>query len=259
MVFKSFFRKITTRIYIFIICLILFVLELLVFGQKYYINISNENYKGSYVLVNSKKDITEELNKLHGIKKIYKGVMEDEIILIANSKLQEKEIMIPEYSEYKINDKIDLDIGDKTYNLVVKDYSLIVNEKVLNEMLQNYKDYTYAIDLKNWANNSSFVNKLSSKFDIDMVDAVVKKNNIDYENIIFWFNVFIGLNIVLFIIVLGITIYNVLEDEKKDILMYKALGFNKKKIIKLNIQKLLLLLIIALLFNTITAFILNLL
>lgn len=69
------------------------------------------------------------------------------------------------------------------------------------------------------------------------------------------FNIFIILNLVLFIIILLVTSFNILEDDKKTNLMYRALGFSKTKIITSSIIKIFLLFLLALLISVIIALI----
>lgn len=67
--------------------------------------------------------------------------------------------------------------------------------------------------------------------------------------------IFIILNLVLFIIILLVTSFNILEDDKKTNLMYRALGFSKTKIITSSIIKIFLLFLLALLISVIIALI----
>ena len=245
-VFKSFWRKKTTHIYFIIILFIQIVFGLFICGKSYYIKLNNSNYENSYIYLTSKEDITSELKKIRGIKWIEKGFSYDEEVFIKNSKVAKNEIIIPDQykQRYAVNSTLQVSINDNEYSFIVKGYVpnynlFLVNKEVINKVLSNAQEFVYVMDLKDWSKSEKIFHKLSTTFSGDIREEVIKKNNIQYDDIMIWLNVFIFLNILLFMIILVLTIINILEDEKKNVLMYRCLGFTKLKIISINILKLL--------------------
>lgn len=95
MIYKSFIRKKTTKIYLFIDILILTIFAILILGKNHYLKLYNENYQNSFLAVPYNTDNYTQLKEIKNILKIEIGVMEDNIFLISNSKLQENEIILP--------------------------------------------------------------------------------------------------------------------------------------------------------------------
>lgn len=248
MVYKSFFRKKTTHIYLFIIFLISFIFFLLLLGKNYYINIANKDYEGSYISIIDSKDLDDVLSRISGIKSIDKGITYEDITFISDNTLKENEIIIAELNkeEYPKNSYLTLN----NYNLIVvghqkKSNIFYLNSNTLNNIISNTKKTTYIIDLTNWADYNRISDKIIEKTEGFVGIHLNKESKVNYELVMLIFNIFIILNIILFIIILVVTIFNILEDEKKSSLMYRALGFTKLKIIKTNILKLIYLFILA--------------
>lgn len=263
MVYKSFFRKKTTHIYLFILFLLVFIFSLLIVGKQYYINVGNQDYNGSYLVLTTEKDIEKELKTISDIKNIRKGFYYEEVYFLESKiKLLENEIIIPKEYKQDISIKSEIEFGfnGTQYTFIVKDYNseykiFYINNSFFEELKKQTKTKAYILDIKNWANNENVVKKLSKNIDNDITIHINKESNINYENIIIFFNSFIILNIFLFLIVLIITIFNILEDEKKNNLMYRNIGFSQKQIIKTNILKVIFLLLLVFIFNSIIIYI----
>jgi len=200
-------------------------------------------------LVDSKNNGWEHLSD-EELENIFKFA--DEYMYYLNTSKTEKEI-VQNSKEILIKNGF-IDISEKE-NLQVGDKIFYINNSLFEELKKQTKTKAYILDIKNWANNENVVKKLSKNIDNDITIHINKESNINYENIIIFFNSFIILNIFLFLIVLIITIFNILEDEKKNHLMYRNIGFSQKQIIKTNILKVIFLLLIVFIFNSIIIYI----
>ena len=194
------------------------------------------------------KYLDDVLSRISGIKSIDKGITYEDITFISDNTLKENEIIIAELNkeEYPKNSYLTLN----NYNLIVvghqkKSNIFYLNSNTLNNIISNTKKTTYIIDLTNWADYNRISDKIIEKTEGFVGIHLNKESKVNYELIMLIFNIFIILNIILFIIILVVTIFNILEDEKKSSLMYRALGFTKLKIIKTNILKLINLFILA--------------
>jgi len=84
LIFKSFFRKKTTKVYLTLFSLLLFSIILLLSFKEYYVSLLKENYKESYLgLVADKK----EINKLKKMSDFFNenGIFD----IYTNSKIYE--------------------------------------------------------------------------------------------------------------------------------------------------------------------------
>lgn len=255
MIYKSFFRKKTTKIYLFIIILIISIFGVLTFGKNYYLELCNQDYEGSFIAVPYQKDIFYKIKEIKDITEIELGIYLDNKVMLKDKNLQRNEVIIPETMkyDYHINDNLNLELNNKEIPLVVKDftpgsYIIYLNEDLLNENVMD-NPQVYAIKIKNWLNYQKTTTKLEKMLNQETIFNVYKKNSIEYENIINIFNIFIVLNLILFFIILIITIFNILEDDKKINIMYQSLGFSKKEIIKSSFLKILILLFISLIIS----------
>ncbi|MCM1052673.1 MAG: hypothetical protein NC483_01670 [Ruminococcus sp.] len=256
MIYKSFFRKKTTKIYVFIITLILTAIFLLVINKNHYIELYNNNYKGSFISVASNKEDLDVIKKIKEVKIIGEGITIDNKIFMVDYNLKDSEVKISDfYSSSDFPDKIislelenyskDLDIiGSHEYSS-----SLFKISNSTMKEIASYGDKTYVLDLKDWTKDYKIRTKISELGEFDISASRKYKSNINYEPTIILTKIFIILSIILFAIILIVTIVNIFEDEKKKVILYRALGQNKKQIAKYSIIKLVLLFVISILLS----------
>lgn len=245
MILISFLRKKTSKIYFIIIFLVFLIFGILTIGRDYYLKRANDNYKGSFVIINNFDRYNLQKNK--NIKSVEDAVILDEVIFVEekDSNLKDYEIIIPENykDEYPKNSLLQY----ATYKFKVKDYYswpsdktiLIVNKTTLNNISEG--KISKIIDFKNWAYYDRTINNLKINTN-DYIIYLKRSSNIDYKSIIIIFNIFVYVSFVLFIIIGIITILNILNDEKRNNFLYKTIGYSKIDIFIINALKIIILL-----------------
>jgi hypothetical protein len=274
---KSFFRRKTTKLYIiiFIILSISFVVSSGL--KKYFIEFANSNYKGSLVYVNIGKEAQEKLNSINNISNIYQSVevkIENvEYIFINTSyinyedNLDKYDILVPNLyiNDIKIGDKINI---NDDIELTVKGYFdsssypfvIIANEELINYLIDNdIGKNAYTIVLENWLNRDDTFNELTTTFNLEYITMnIVYNHNVSLDFFVKVFNVLMNIIVLLFAIIFIATIYSIINDELKNQLLYKCMGYTKINLIKLISIKLLLILTISILSYIISTIIFNL-
>jgi hypothetical protein len=274
---KSFFRRKTTKLYIiiFIILSISFVVSSGL--KKYFIEFANSNYKGSLVYVNIGKEAQEKLNSINNISNIYQSVevkIENvEYIFINTSyinyedNLDKYDILVPNLyiNDIKIGDKINI---NDDIELTVKGYFdsssypfvIIANEELINYLIDNdIGKNAYTIVLENWLNRDDTFNELTTTFNLEYITMnIVYNHNVSLDFFVKVFNVLMNIIVLLFVIIFIATIYSIINDELKNQLLYKCMGYTKINLIKLISIKLLLILTISILSYIISTIIFNL-
>lgn len=259
LIYKSFFRKRTTRIYLIIYTLIILIICLLLSVRTILEKKQQELYYGSNILI-SVNDI-EKIENIKNIDKIYKAINVtigdyNEMIMIYDEKykVDNHYIVIPNiYKEqFKINDTINIYINNNRIELVIKDYDDIIGNsdivyvsEYIIEAYTNTQDNLYLITLKDWEKEDNVIKELN-KID-NITDINIRKNNSSnsYTTFIKILNVMLIVIMILFIVVLLITSFNIIEDEKKKNLVYYKIGYRKNKLKVYNFVKICLLIVLA--------------
>lgn len=260
LIFKSFFRKKTTKIYLVVYTLIIFIICLLLSVREFLEIKQRELYIGSNILISTEN--IKELEHINNIKKIYKAVKikidnYNEMIMINNDKykIYNNDIIIPNlYKEnYRINDKLICYYKDNTkIEFKVKDYDTFTNNSdivyVSKEIINKYStehDNLYLITLKNWEKKDYFMEEIKKINNIDEINIRINNNGDSYITFINTLNVMLIIILILFIIVLIITSYNIIDDEEKKNIIYYKIGYKKNHLKYYNYLKILILIIIS--------------
>jgi len=260
LIFKSFFRKKTTKVYLTLFSLLLFSIILLLSFKEYYVSLLKENYKESYLgLVADKKEINK-LKKIKNIDNISEYLIGDinsdieYLTLKSNDELKNNEIILSDHfiSKYKINDIINVKINDFVYEFRVKDIKEIqLREALISkeyyELLNNKSTkYEYHLTLNNWIQKEKIIKKLNKSINIlDDYGLTVfnsGENKTNINNILAIINITLGVIIIIFFLIYIVSILNTLTDENKSNKLYFNLGYNRRKIIVINNLKMFLLL-----------------
>lgn len=260
MILISFLRKKTSKIYFIILFLVFLIFGILIIGKNYYLMRANDNYKGSFVIVDNFDKYNLQKNK--NIKWVKEAIVLDNFIFIKteNYNLEDYEIIIPKVykNEYPKNSLLHYE----SYEFKIKDFYsesfdkpvLLVNNTTFNNIFEG--KLNKIIDFKNWA----YYDKTLKDLKIDSNDYIIylkKNSSIDYKTIIVIFSIFIYVSFGLFIIIDLITILNLLNDEKKNNFLYKTIGYSKKDVVVINILKISLLLLMALIFSSLICLIIR--
>lgn len=259
LIYKSFFRKRTTRIYLIIYTLIILIICLLLSVRTILEKKQQELYYGSNILI-SVNDI-EKIENIKNIDKIYKAInvtIEDynEMIMIYDEKykLDNHHIVIPNiYKEqFKINDTINIYINNNRIELVIKDYDDIIGNsdivyvsEYIIEAYTNTQDSLYLITLKDWEKEDNVIKELNKIDNITDINIRINNSSNSYTTFIKILNVMLIVIMILFVVVLLITSFNIIEDEKKKNLVYYKIGYRKNKLKVYNFVKICLLIVLA--------------
>lgn len=231
-IYKSFFKKKTTKIYLGIFILLGFIFSFLLIGKKYLIEKINEAYLNSFIYFSSKEEI--DLTREKGIKSCNKAIeLECNNILISVFVVKDKPVII-EKNENNLECNIDqYTIKYSHLNRI----NIISNENLFNYLAKDRKEYSYFITLNNWIEKEKIIKSISNKYHVEVITEEQKIDSMDYKNIIIICNIFINVIEVLFLILLIISFTNIIIDENKNNKLYYYLGYSKMKIIKITINK----------------------
>ena len=274
LIFKSFLRKKTTKIYLLIYTIILSTLFTLFIAKNIMVELENNNYNGSFIEIEDDGSIN--INKLDNIDKIYHAVYIKEnynkVFFINDNSynLKNNEIIIPiKYQkEMKINDELELEIANNTYKFIVKDFLNFKNDNlfiVSNNIIKenNNLDKSYLLVLKNWLKKDKTFDEISDNYKNVNISSYFYTSNDSYTTFITIITILLSILIFLFAIILMVTCFNIIQDEKKKNEIYYKLGYSKKKILKFNSIKIIILVMlsfsIALIFSSIIIYILKML
>lgn len=230
-IYKSFFKKKSTKIYLWIFILLGITFSSLFIARKYLIRKGNEAYQNSYIYFSSKNEVS--LLNEKNIKRYNKAFEVDcnnplTSIFITN----ELPIIENEYS----NNQCHVDAYTIEYT-VQNRINVIENDQLFKSLSKNPKEYFYFINLKNWFKKDKTIKKLIDKYHLEIGVEEYKIDSVNYKNIIFTFEIFIIIVEILFLILFLISIFNILVDEKKNNYLYHYLGYSKIKIFKITINK----------------------
>lgn len=257
LIYKSFFRKKTTKTYFIIYSLIVLVIGLLLSTKSILESKEKTLYYGSYILVNTNN--INELEKLPDIDKIYETIPIKvngyyEIVLIHDDKynVNGNHVIIPiiNKDEYKIKDKIFVDIDGKQVELIIDGYDYINgNNEILytsNDIINKYtknSSKSYLLMLKNWGKYNIVLKKLNKIKDINDIKIRSYSVNDSLNTFITIVNIMLLVLIILFMIVLVITSINIIDDENKKNIIYSKIGYNKHKLKICNLVKIIMLIL----------------
>ena len=270
LVYISFIRKKITKIYFLIYTLLLIALFVLLFASKNFEILENNTYDGSFIEV--KSDNIVELKKNKNIKDYFLALkLKDgfeEIYLIGNNELTENEIILPNHFQNSLSkeEPVELELN-KTYEFNIKNFDSNKNNfsfvNVSKKIIEDNKSFShsYIIILNNWLKKDKTIKKLEDKYGIDNVVFQRHSSSENYETYINIVKVLILVLLFIFIIILLTTCFNIVQDEHKKNDLYYKLGYSKKKILKFNLIKIIILIIlsfvIALIFSSIIVYILK--
>lgn len=263
---KSFWRKKSTKIYFLIFIFLFVIFYILIFSRKYFIQLDNTNYRGSFLSLKVEENEMQNISNSFNIKKITPGIKtflnSYEIIFVASNKIKnETQIIIPKI--YKDEIEIGSSLEYENWFLTIQDYYdaptysniFLISPKIF-EQLKRKQEQIFLVDLKVWAYQNKTIKILEQSQQVSDITSYIKKiDDINYDYIITAFRFFSLFLFIIFIIIAFITFINNIEDEKKNNLLYKFLGFSKLKRIKIIIVKLSSLVGISMVSNTILYFI----
>jgi len=247
-IYKSFFKKKTTKIYLWIFISLGIVFSFLIIARKYLIIKSNEAYPESFLVMYSKDNINLEKEK--NIKSYNKAINVDCNNHLTNVFITEHKPIFTNESEEYLNCNINNYIIEYTH---VKNINIIKNPDLYNSLKDSQEEFYYFISLKSWFDKNKTAQYLSDKYHTEVGIEEYKIDSMDYKNIIVITDLFIKISILLFVILSIITIANIIIDEKKNNFLYYALGYSKIKIISININKIFLIIVIPLCILTLSS------
>ncbi len=240
MIYKSFIRKKTTKIYFLLFIIFSLVFAFLTISRTLIIKKGNEAYQNSYIYFSSNEDI--DLSKEENIKKYNKALYASDCSNNLVNIFVVKETPIINNNN---QDKSTCTIDDITINYnIINSINIIENQDLYELLEKEQTDYYYFISLKNWFKVQDTVKELNSKFNIDIYSEEHKIDDNNYKNIIFIFELFIKILFILFVIIVIISIINIIIDERKINKLYYSLGFSKVNIIIITLNKILLIILI---------------
>lgn len=239
MIYISFFKKKVTKIYLSIFLLLSIVFSSLFLARHCMIKKGNVAYENSYLYFNSSKNI--DLSKEKNIKKYNKAIAIDCSNPLTNVFItKDTPILNDNYQNY-----IKCMIDNYTIEYTMERSNNIIEDKNLFNYLSNKQnEYYYFISLNNWFKMKNSYKELSNKYQVEINVQENRIDSVDYKNVIVLFNIFINIVISLFIILSIISILNIIVDEKKNNTLYYSLGYSKRKICQITMNKIILILLI---------------
>ena len=267
LIFKSFLRKKTTKTYLLIYTIILSTLFTLFITKNIMVELENNNYNGSFIEIEDDGSIN--INKLDNIDKIYHAVYIKEnynkVFFINDDSynLKNNEIIIPiKYQkEMQVNDELELEIANNAYKFIVKDFLNSKNDNVFivssNIIKENDNlDKSYLLVLKNWLKKDKTFDEIRDNYKNVNISSYFYTSNDSYTTFITIINILLSILIFLFAIILIVTCFNIIQDEKKKNDIYYKLGYLKTNLKKYNLFKIICLISIALIISIIMSLIL---
>lgn len=255
LIYKGFFSKRNTKTYLGILTTLLVILGFLFNIHSIYLQKGNEAYNGSYIYFKSKQKInlTNERN-----------VNEQEVAILAN--YEGKDIgLIQDFNlplnylnlsnlfinNYHKNDVIQITIQNQHLSLQINDFiedkypNLDIFYVNIDDLNKENQEYLYLITLQNWYKLKETTAKIDNKYHVQTINVISQNNKIDYSKILLMFSIFTDITGGLFILITGLTIYNIIIDEKANNTLYRYIGYNKFKIFFIMFNKIMLLLLIS--------------
>lgn len=231
---KSFFRKKSSKIFIFIFTLIIFSLIYINSNINKYTSLINDNYSDSFIFVKS-NDIIDFDNSY--IKESYVSVNCGMYYFIVDDKLKNYETIIPSYmkndSEFKLN------LNDSDVSLEIINYYdskmspiIYVSSEILNNIKNNVNS-GYYIKINEWTDSEEIIDLLRKKYNKEVYGYEINNSNINFESIIKSNFFFLKVIFVIFILLIIYIIYFIWNELKRKMFLYNSFGI--RKITLLNI------------------------
>lgn len=261
LILKSFIRKKTTKTYFMIYTLILSALFLLFYVHYTLDEKENDLYYGSFIeIMNEDISKAKDIKEIKEIKKVIKISEFDatQYYFLYNSDynlVNNRIIISNDYGDdIKINEVLDIEGDNRTYQFIIDEFNdeknslnkIYVSKEMYNEMLKNNEKETNLIILNRWKKQyTDAMYQLNKVFNPSNVRPMVYAGDSRYEVFITISYVFLWVLIVLFGIVLIITCFNIVQDEKKKNVIYYRIGYRKVILKIFNLIKIVLLIIIS--------------
>lgn len=240
-IYKSFFKKKSTKIYLGIFLLLGIIFSFVFISEKYLLKKGNEAYPNSFISFNSKENIN--LSKENGIKAYNKAIELECNNILMSVYVTETTPIIKEDNKENLECYIDNYTVNYSY---LNSVTIVENKELFNHMLKDEKEYSYFITLNSWIEKDKIIKKLSNKYHVELITEEQKIDNMDYKNIIIICNIFINVIEVLFLILLIISFANIIIDESKNNKLYYCLGYSEIKIALITINKIIFIILIPL-------------
>ena len=263
LILKSFIRKKTTKTYFMIYTLILSALFLLFYVHYTLDEKENDLYYGSFIeIMNEDISKAKDIKEIKEIKKAIKisefDVTQYYFLYNPDHNLVNNRIIISnDYKDnIKINEVMDIEGDNRTYQFIIDRFNdeknslnkIYISKEMYNEMLKNNEKETNLIILNRWKKQyNDAMHQLNKVFNPSNVRPTVYAGDSRYEVFITISYVFLWVLIVLFGIVLVITCFNIVQDEKKKNVIYYRIGYRKVILKVFNLIKIVLLIIISIL------------
>ncbi len=180
-----------------------------------------------------------------------------------NSNLNDKEVILAldeekdyrkEYINDYINNEINIKHNNEEYNLIIKDIItpktfnyICISNNLYNNLIQKEEKYIYNIKLKDYKDLKEIQNKWQSLEDNDFYNISISNyfSEIDMqeriktlEKLVKMLKIGNIISTIIFFIITSVTIKDLIEDEKEEILLLKQVGFNNYKNLKIILKKL---------------------
>ncbi len=265
LVFKSFYHKRITKLYIVLFSLLLLTILVLKALEDNYLTVIEDTTKGSYISLVSTKDKGSKILKMANVLEVEEGLISDMtpdfslnyLEVFPTHLLKDKEIILSNhfFGDYEVMDSFLLAFDGKDYNFTIRDIDNLDVRRALisEEMFKKIADISdkrfYKITLKNFINHDKTIKKIKKKIPLkEGYSLNVFNANTPKENIVRLANILkIVLTMVIFsfVIIYVICIANTLADEINVNELLRKLGYTKIKVRILNNLKLVSLLFIA--------------
>lgn len=272
-IYKSIFRKKTTKIYLFIVTSIFLIIGILLLARNHYISEGNENYEGSYLTFEAPLSELDKIKDGLNVKSVTIGLTytfinestNNEMVtdLIVDESLSGNEIITWASYNYFFNTNEDgaiiINKNNHDYILTVKetytstsDDGTHISMDIFNDLYDN-ENILYRVEIEDYfkenkttkwlEENISNINTESNGNGITFVENSKDSAPLYNLYVLLFTCLTIGLGIIFFIILIY-TLVNMIIDEKKSSNLLNHLGYNHKKILLTTIIKISLILII---------------
>lgn len=268
---KSFFRKKTTKIYIIIFIILAFSLIICYSLKKYYVTFANTNYKGSFIFVKGDTKNLKNIENIKNVNEIYESVVINmngiealftvSEFINTSQVLSNEDILIPNTfkDDYPLNSQFTILKKNQNINLNVKGhfdsynfpFVYIINHDLVDWLVKNdIGETAYAFTLKNWLEREDTYKEITKAVDSEYISIHLTNNHkINFDYLVKVFNILIKVIIFVFVIIIFVALLNIWNDERKNHILYKSMGYTKLQLFILAITK-----ISVILFITIIAF-----
>lgn len=259
MLLRSFYRKLSTKIYLIIFILLFLTLWCLLFSKEKFIEDYNKNFKESFIYLETNDVVKlEDKNIINVLECINYG----NIYVLVDESLQEHEIIVSDNFKQNVSESYILS-DVKNYEFIIKEkyksssilFNVYVSQSVFNQLVLDKGIKGYYISINNWIDNEKIVSNLKKNYKGECYSFNTSLSDIDYEALFTNINFFINLLIIIFLILFVISILYIINDQKETEYLYYVLGFNRKRILFIRYTNIILLFvfsfIISLLFSSI--------